>query len=260
MTDHLKIVHLDDHLVAIHKPAGLLVHRSEMDRNETLFALQMTRDLLNEKVYPVHRLDKPTSGLLLFARQSETAKHLNLQFSSHQVKKTYHAICRGWLQSDGTIVRPLKYKAETKSEKNRTDPLIQDATTNFQTLEHATLKKPLNQHDSQRYSLVQLNPLTGRKHQIRRHLNAIGHPIIGDVNHGDRHHNHLFNDWLMQHRLYLAATQLQLHHPHTQAPLTINCPLEPSFESTLEQLGLTPPNSLTAFSDYHFPHLPLRAN
>lgn len=229
------ILYQDDQLVAIHKPAGLLVHPSPIDKRETQFAVHLLADQIKKKVYPVHRLDKATSGLLVFALSKEVARSLSEAWQKQQVHKTYIALCRGWLPDSGEIDQSLKYetdKFDAKSER------MQTAQTQFQTLATTLLDQPLGRYSQQRYSLVQLNPKTGRKHQIRRHLNHIAHPIIGDVKHGDRHHNHLFNDWLGQHRLYLAATQLILPHPQTQQLLTIKAPLENSFQRALNALNL----------------------
>lgn len=236
-----KVLYQDNDLVAVHKPAGLLVHRSPIDRHETRFAVQMTRDLIGQEVFPLHRLDRPTSGLLLFALNVETARALGSQFSDHSLQKTYVALCRGWPAENGRIDHALLYKKDPIADKYKQEPCEpQSAVTDFSTLATCTLDVALGLYEQQRYSLVQLNPHTGRKHQLRRHLNHISHPIIGDVKYGDRHHNHFFNDWLGQHRLYLAATALTFTHPATQQPITLNAPLEPSFVLALNELGLSP--------------------
>lgn len=238
---NLSVVYQDESLVAIHKPAGLLVHRSPIDKHETQFAVQMTRDLIGQDVFPVHRLDKPTSGLLLFTLNKDAARHLGEQFMQHSLSKTYWAICRGWAKESGHIDHALKLHKDKIADKARRDEeLIQDAFTDYRTLATTTLDKPLGKYPQQRYSLLELKPQTGRKHQLRRHMNFINHPIIGDVRYGDRHHNHLFNDWLGIHRLYLAATQLDFIHPDTVRPISIKAPLEDSFQHTMQTLKLTP--------------------
>ncbi|KUJ71148.1 pseudouridine synthase [Thiomicrospira sp. WB1] len=238
---NLKILHNDAALVAIHKPAGLLVHRTHLDRETRDFALQMTRDAIGAPVWPVHRLDKATSGLLVFAKSPAIARALNQAFTSREVHKHYLAICRGWLAESGEIDRPLK--ADNASQPK-------PALTHYQTLATALVDHPMGRFEQQRYSLVSLTPVTGRKHQLRRHLNHIGHPIIGDVAHGDRHHNHFFYQWHGHHRLYLAATKLKLSHPETGQPLSLRSPLEPSFQSTLTTLDWRPLQPLpTSFFD-----------
>lgn len=237
--DNFSIVYQDEYMVAIHKPAGLLVHRSPIDRHETIFAVQMTRDAVGQNVFPIHRLDRATSGLLLFALDSETARQLSEQFMNHTIQKTYLAICRGWTQHADIIDHAIKYKKDKYGDKNRQDSdTPQEAITAYQNLDTVLLDKAVGKYPQQRYSLVELIPKTGRKHQLRRHMNHLRHPIIGDVKYGDRHHNHLFDEWLGQHRLYLAATELQLIHPKTQEPLTLKAPLENSFVTALEALNL----------------------
>ena len=233
------VVYQDEHLVAIHKPAGLLVHRSPIDRHETQFAVQITRDTINRQVYPVHRLDKATSGLLVFALDSDTARILGEQFQTHSLQKTYLALVRGWTLPAGEIDKPLLYKKDKYGDRDKQEPTEpQDAFTEFTCLGQTSLDKTLGKFEQQRYSFLELKPKTGRKHQIRRHLNGISHPIIGDVKYGDRHHNHLFNDWREYHRLYLAATSLTFSHPHTNEPIKLQAPLQNDFVQTLHALNL----------------------
>ena len=239
--NEFKILYQDDYLVAIHKPAGLLVHRSPIDKRETQFAVQTTRDTIGKMVFPIHRLDKPTSGLLLFALDGNTAKHLSEQFTEHTINKTYLAICRGWTDKSGLIDTPLKYKLDKLADKNRQEPSEpQTALTDYRTLAQTTVEHTIGEFEQQRYSLVELNPATGRKHQLRRHLKQISHPIIGDAKHGDRFHNHFFNEWLGQHRLYLAATQLEFTHPVTAETMVIKAPLETSFQFAINTLDFQP--------------------
>ncbi len=235
-----KILYQDSDLVAIHKPAGLLVHRSPIDKHETQFAVQLTRDAIGQKVYPIHRLDKATSGLLLFALNPSTARLMGEQFANHTIEKTYLAICRGWCEPSGHIDHALKYKRDKVAERLKREQLEpQSAQSRYQTLATTSVDHAIGRYEQQRYSLVQLKPQTGRKHQLRRHMNHIHHPIIGDVRYGDRHHNHFFNDWLGQHRLYLAAVSLKFTHPVSHKPMLIEAPLEASFMYALEQLNLT---------------------
>ena len=205
--DALRILYRDDHVLAIHKPAGLLVHRSPIDKRETRFAVQLTRDMAGQRVFPVHRLDKATSGLLLFALSPELVAPLAAQFAERRVQKTYQALVRGWPLAEGLIDRPLVYRRDRLGDADRQEAAEpQNAVTAYVTRSTATLDRSLGRYPQQRYALVEVHPRTGRKHQIRRHLTHINHPIIGDVNHGDRHHNHLFNAWRGYHRLYLAWT------------------------------------------------------
>jgi len=227
----------DDAIVAIHKPAGLLTHPTKLDRDETQFAVNLTEDSINQKVYPVHRLDKATSGILLFALSSTPARHLSKQFSTHQIDKHYLAICRGWIDDSGKIDHPLQYKNDPIAERDRKTKPPQTAITEYQCLAHSEVNHAMGSYPTQRYSLVKLTPKTGRKYQLRRHLNHTSHPIIGDAQYGDRHHNHFFDEWFGHHRLYLAATELHFTHPTTQSPMQLTATLETTFKTTLSTLN-----------------------
>ena len=237
--ENLTVIYQDGYMVAIHKPAGLLVHKSPIDKQETQFAVQITQEIIGKKVFPIHRLDKATSGLLLFALDPTTARNLSDQFMNHTIQKTYLAICRGWADESGYIEHALKYKRDKIAEKMKREQLEpQSAETAYKTLSTTTIDHTIGRYQQQRYSLLELQPRTGRKHQLRRHMNHIIHPIIGDTKYGDRHHNHFFNEWLNQHRLYLAATNLKLTHPISQEELEIKAPLELSFQLALDALNL----------------------
>ena len=157
--NNLNIVYQDEYLVAVHKPAGLLVHRSPIDKHETHFAVQMTRDLTGKQVFPIHRLDKPTSGLLLFAFDSDTARLLGEQFMNHTIQKTYQAICRGWTDQDDCIDHALKYKKDKIADKHKkSDDIIQEAITHYKTLSTTTVEHQIGKFPQQRYSLIELYP------------------------------------------------------------------------------------------------------
>ncbi|WEJ62991.1 pseudouridine synthase [Thiomicrorhabdus lithotrophica] len=237
--ENLSVIYQDEYMVAIHKPAGLLVHRSPIDKQETQFAVQLTEGIIGQKVFPIHRLDKATSGLLLFALDATTARNLSDQFMNHTIQKTYLAICRGWATESGHIEHALKYKRDKIAEKMKREQLEpQSAETAYKNLATTSVNHTIGRYEQQRYSLLELKPRTGRKHQLRRHMNHIVHPIIGDTKYGDRHHNHFFSEWLGQHRLYLAATQLQFLHPKTSEPILLECHLENSFQHALNKLKL----------------------
>ncbi len=233
--DVLPIIYRDEHLLAIHKPAGLLVHRSPIDRHETRFALQLLRDQIGQRVYPVHRLDKPTSGLLLFATNSDTARALAQQFAEHSIEKTYVAVVRGACSGEGLIDHPLREDADSYAIERPHKP-AQHALTRYRTLATIELPYCVDKYPSSRNSLVQCQPLTGRRHQLRRHLKHINHPIIGDAKHGKSGHNRLFQTTLNSHRLLLAATELQFTHPHTGERLHLSAPLEQNFYRLLQHL------------------------
>ncbi len=232
----LPIIYQDEAIIAVNKPSGLLVHRSEIDRHETRFALQLVRNQIGQRVYPVHRLDKPTSGVLLFALSSQTAKQLCAQFAQKQPKKKYLAITRGIPQAEGRIDHALKEELDKYSDsKARQNKPPQPAITDFRTLAQVELPVQIDRYPSSRYALVECSPHTGRKHQIRRHLKHLAHPIIGDAKHGKGIHNRFFNDTYNTHRLLLAATELHLTHPITQQPLTLVAPLDAVFTNLLRE-------------------------
>jgi tRNA pseudouridine65 synthase len=234
----MEILYGDEWLVAVHKPAGLLVHRSLIDKHATDFALQRVRDQLGRRVYPLHRLDRPTSGVLLFALDAGTARTLTAHFTAGQVVKTYQAIVRGYLEPEGVIDYALREEPDPLADANA-DPnkAPQTAITQFRLLATVELPYPVSRYPSARYSLVELHPKTGRKHQLRRHLKHIFHPIIGDTSHGDGRHNQFFIRHFANQRLLLAATSLQLHHPHSGDALVIRAPLAADFQRIVAALG-----------------------
>jgi len=215
----LRILHRDQHVIAIDKPPGLLVHRTGLDAGETRFAVQLLRDQIGQPVWPVHRLDKGTSGVLLFALDAATASQLGRAFESGQgLQKTYHAIVRGWPADAGLIDHPLRRMPDDmRTEREE----VQDAQTRFATLERYTLPIPQGSFPSTRCALVELQPLTGRRHQLRRHMKHLAHPIIGDATHGKGPLNRAVADWLGVQRLWLHASALTVQHPATGQALTV---------------------------------------
>lgn len=206
----LHILYADEHLVAIDKPAGLLVHRSQLDAHEERFALQMLRDQLGQPVWPVHRLDKGTSGVLLFALEAASAAQLSGQFEQGLVRKRYRALVRGWPADVGTIEHPLARDPERPSAGQ---PMLQ-ARTDWTCLQRLEWPVPTDvRFATTRCALVEARPLTGRRHQIRRHLKHIAHPIVGDATHGKGPLNRALASWLGLQRLWLHACQIELTHP-----------------------------------------------
>ena len=280
--DRLEIIYQDNDIVAIHKPAGLLVHKSAMDRHETRFALQMTRDHIGQRVFPVHRLDKPTSGVLLFALNPDAARKLSLQFQENQVKKTYLAVVRGYLQGTGTIDHPLKnikkgranhsssgYKSrpcmdspcpngqgdEVNPDIQNTSPFQQDlnileknsaglqgrakqrAVTDYAGVATVDLPMRVDKYPSSRYSLVALCPGTGRRHQLRRHMKHISHPIVGDTVYGKSCHNDFFKNQFQCRRLLLCALNITFFHPVTEKKMVLRAMPDTGFQQIILRLG-----------------------
>lgn len=234
----MQILFHDDWLVAVNKPAGLLVHRSAIDRRETRFALQLLRDQIGRRVYPLHRLDRPTSGVLLFALNADTARRMSEQFSGGGVDKSYLAVVRGYTDDAGLIDYPLRERHDPMTDA-RADPgkPAQPALTAYRRLARVELACRVGPYSSARYSLLEVRPKTGRKHQIRRHMKHIFHPVVGDTTHGDGKHNQLFRDRFACHRLLLAATRLALIHPRSGERLCIEAPLASDFRRIIDMLG-----------------------
>ena len=235
-TESLPIIYRDDTLIAIHKPAGLLVHRSTLDRHETRFALQMLRDQIGQLVYPVHRIDKGTSGVLLFALDREVGRCLYRQFEHGQVSKRYVAVVRGHPPESGDIDHPLQRMADEHAGIAASDT-AQPAQTRYRRLATVELPYRVDRYPSTRYALVELSPLTGRWHQLRRHMKHIAHPIIGDATHGKGRHNRLFQSLFGHPRLLLAATDMRLVHPVSGQALHLQARLAEEFADVVGQLG-----------------------
>ncbi len=226
-------------MVAINKPAGLLVHKSYLARKETHFAMTMLRDQLGQYVYPIHRLDRPTSGVLLFALSSEFARTLSELFANREVKKGYLALVRGYLLGADSLDYPLKEILDKIVDKKADqDKAAQVAVTDWANMQTCDYAQPIGNFAQARYSLVALAPRTGRKHQLRRHLAHLRHPIIGDTTHGDGKQNKYIKQHFNQMRLMLHAAQLQFTHPLTGEALNIEAGLPQDFTYLLDALGV----------------------
>jgi tRNA pseudouridine65 synthase len=223
----LDILYQDDDLIAINKPHGLLVHQSSIARDATEFAMQMLRDQLNRRVFPVHRLDRKTGGVLLFALSKEVEKLMQQQFSENLVDKKYLAIVRGHTSDEQEIDYPL-------AKENGT---LQEAYTRYRTLARAELDVPLGNHPTSRYSLVEAKPETGRMHQLRKHFAHVFHPIIGDRTHGCNKQNKLFKERWELDTMLLHASQLSFKHPVTKMPVHIAAPLQDEFLRVMGIMG-----------------------
>lgn len=205
-----------------------------IDRHETAFAIQMLRDQIGRFVFPVHRLDKPTSGVLLFALNADVARVLSEQFSARETVKTYRAVVRGYSEENGVIDYPLKEQLDKMTDRRaRQDKEAQPAVTEYKRLATIELPYPVGRYASARYSLVEMVPRTGRKHQLRRHMKHIFHPIVGDTSHGDGKHNELFRIRFDCHRLLLAATRLEFRHPLSAETIVIEAGVDEVFARVL---------------------------
>ncbi len=233
----LPIVYQDEHLVAVNKPSGLLVHRSSIDRHENENAMKIVRDQLGQWVYPFHRLDKATSGVLVFALDQETARRMTQAFTDGKISKEYLAIVRGVTKEAERIDHPLKDIADKMTDqKADKDKPAKQSVTDYRRLASIELPHPVGRYSTARYSLIAVSPLTGRNHQIRRHMKHIFHPVIGDTTYGDGKQNDFFRRQFSCHRLLLHAYKTDFVHPYTGQPLHIRAPLDHTFATLLEGL------------------------
>jgi tRNA pseudouridine65 synthase len=231
----LPILYRDERLVVVDKPAGLLVHRSPIDRHETRFAMQILRNQLGQRVYPIHRLDKGTSGVLAFALDPATARDCMAAFARREVAKTYLALVRGWPSRAGIIDRALSAVEDDRSAPQ--SAVAREARTAFTRVATFELPVRVDRYPSSRYALVELTPHSGRRHQLRRHLAGESHPIVGDSTYGKGRHNRLFRELFGVQRLLLACTRLEFTSPQGQSAPRIEAPLAVEFAALLARLG-----------------------
>ena len=229
----IPIIYKDDYLVVVNKPAGLLVHRSKESSDKT-FLLQQVRDQIGEKVNPIHRLDRPTSGIVVFGVEKESVASLFKQFRERAVKKYYLAVVRGFTEDEGIIDYPLKSMNHSS--------VVQEAITEYKTLSRSEIPISAGKYDSSRYSLVLINLLTGRTHQIRRHFHHISHPLIGDTKYGDGRHNLLFREYFNSYRLLLTAVATEFVHPISDKKINLAIQLDESFLHALRSCELRIPD------------------
>jgi len=233
----LNILYRDEYLVAVYKPAGMLVHRSEIDRHETVFAVQVLREQIQQHVYTIHRLDKPTSGIMLFALNTKDAAQLSVQFQERKVRKHYVALTRGFMPVEGTV----DYAYAQRFDK--LDPATHDrerklaAITHFKCRQQFELGIPVDRYLSARFSLLELRPETGRKHQIRRHMKHLSHPIAGDTTYGDGKQNKLLREHFNCQRLMLSASRLQFKHPQNGQCMDIKAEPDATFAAVVSAMS-----------------------
>lgn len=230
----LEILYRDEHIIAINKPHGLLVHRSSIAADTSEFALQLLRDQIGQAVYPAHRLDRKTAGVLLFSLDKETDKFIQPLFSDKKIDKRYLAVLRGYCPENGTIDYPL-------AKENGT---IQEAVTHYSRLAQAEIDVPHGKFNTSRYSLVEANPETGRMHQLRRHFAHIMYPIIGDRPHGCNKQNKLWKEKFEMNTMLLHASELTFNHPITNKSIHITATLQPEFKRVLSILHMEVPGKL----------------
>jgi tRNA pseudouridine65 synthase len=229
----------DEYIIAVNKPAGLLVHPSWIApvRTPNLLALLKER-YPGETLHTIHRLDRATSGVILFARDKTVAQRLQQQFIDRTIKKTYLCVVRGWTEEEGLIdyaLKPIHDKRE--DQRANQDKDAQEAVSAYRRLATVSLPIPVGRYPEARYSLVEVKPTTGRKHQIRRHMKHILHPIVGDTKHGEGRHNRLFREHLDLHRMLLMATGLEFMHPIRERKVHIEAGVGEEVERLFKGFG-----------------------
>lgn len=205
----MQVCYEDEYILVVNKPNNVLVHHSGMSKNmqDEKSLVQLIFDEYELPFYPVHRLDRKTSGLVVFAKQKEYVSTFQEFFTTNQIQKTYYGLVRGFIPEDGIIDSPVKGR----------DALVyKEALTKYKSLKTFELNIPVGPYSTSRYSLVELQPKTGRLHQLRIHMNKISHPLIGDPKYGDRFHNRMFENELQSDKLFLHAKELTFIHPYTQ--------------------------------------------
>lgn len=223
----LEIIYQVEYLIAMNKPHGLVVHRSAYIGDADVFAVQELRNQIGQFVYPCHRIDRKTSGVLLFALDSEVNALMHKQFAENNVKKKYLAIVRGYPDDLGLINYPLT------NEKGK----IQEAITEYRTLKRAELDIPSGKFKTSRYSLVEAYPQTGRLHQIRKHFAHILHPIIGDRPHGCNKQNKLFKVRFKMNTMMLHAAEIVFNHPVSNKEIIIQANIQSEFKRMMCLMG-----------------------
>ncbi len=232
----IDILWQDDTLVVVNKPAKWLVHPTKEDLYETKNVLKAVRDQIGAYVYPIHRLDKSTTGVLVFALNADTAGQLGKNWHNSLVQKNYLAIVRGWLTGEGEINHPYVLRDERGPAK--------PALSRYRGLAISEIPIAIEKYPQSRYSLVQLQPISGRRHQLRRHMKHLNHPIIGDTSYGRGRHNRHFSQYAGSDRLLLHAAQLQFPHPDTGQIVVITAPITQDFKAAMSYLGWSDFSSL----------------
>lgn len=223
-----EIIFEDASLLILFKPPHWFVHPPENPKYrrglKRKTCVQWLMDKKNIKAYPAHRIDAATEGILIFGKTKEATANLNLQFKNHLIKKTYWAVVRGWFKEpDGKITLPLELDSTRE---------LADCETNYKTLKQIEHNYSVNpKFQTTRYSLLEVQPITGRWHQIRRHMNRVSHPIIGDREHGDSHHNRYFRDQLNIEGLCLQARKLGFTHPELKNLISFQSPATKKWEN-----------------------------
>ena len=210
----IPIIYQDEYIICVAKPNNVLVHHAHHSRNvaDEKSLLQLLDEQVGGKFYPIHRLDRKTSGIILLAKETYHVSKFQDLFTADQIQKTYYGVVRGFSPESKIIDSPVK---------GRDSNVHKEALTHLKTLAQVTLDIPVKPYDSSRYSLVELSPKTGRMHQLRVHSNKISHPLIGDTKYGDKNHDVMFEENFGWKNMFLHAGKLEFKHPFTEEDLIL---------------------------------------
>ncbi len=226
----VSIIYEDDYIVCVSKPNDVVVHHAHHSRNvadeESL--LQLLSKIYDYKLYPIHRLDRRTSGIILLAKQTDYVSKFQELFNSSLIEKVYYGVVRGYAPDNKVIDSPVK---------GRDANVYKEAETHLELIDKITLNIPVKPYDTSRYSLVKLTPKTGRLHQLRIHMNKISNPLIGDGKYGDKNHNVMFVDNFNWSNLFLHAYSLNFIHPYTNEKLNLIAEFPKNWQLLLKEFN-----------------------
>jgi tRNA pseudouridine65 synthase len=222
-----RVLHRDEVLVAVAKPNRLLVHRTDIDFHERWNLRDLVNAACDDAIrQPLHRLDKPTSGIVLFAKAGEAFNRLKLEFVHRRTAKVYWAVVRGWTEDEGVVEKPLP---------TAHNPEPKEARTAYRTLARVELPHPVGPYETARYSLVECRPETGRFHQIRLHFRHLRHPLVGDSRYGDKKHNRFVAAETGTDILLLHAGRLTVAHPDGTRTLELQAAVPEGWAAILDE-------------------------
>ncbi len=226
-----KILFQDDHIIVVHKPAGLPVHKNQHMPKDADYLLKQVNHLTGSELFNVHRLDQPTSGLVVLARTQDAARHFAKEFSEKQVEKKYLTLVHGTLDAEGSY----DFRVHDKSKKRKTDAL-----THYRCMGQGKISLAFRDDAELQISLAEVSPQTGRWHQIRQHFGGTGHYIIGDNQHGSRQLNRALKEFLEQDQLELMlhASSLSFRHPENMEMMHFEDDVPAYFQEMLEGVGI----------------------
>ena len=210
----LEVIYQDNYCLLVTKPNNVLVHHAHHSRNkiDEVSLIQLIENQFGKRYYPIHRLDRKTSGIILLASKREYVASFQALFTTNEIQKIYFGVVRGFSQEHLIINSPVKGR----------DALVyKDAETQLKLLDKITLNIPVKPYDSSRYSLVELKPTTGRMHQLRIHMNKVSTPLINDAKYGDKNHDLMYAKQFGWKNLFLHAGSLEFIHPFTNQKLIL---------------------------------------